>query len=279
MTSRVSGGDRPEQSKKERIAKVLARAGVASRRECERLIEAGRVCVNGARLSHPAVLVDAHDAILIDGDPVAHAAKTRLWRYHKPAGLVVTARDPQGRPTVFEALRALTPRVVSVGRLDINTEGLLLLTNDGELARYLEHPAQGLARTYRVRVHGRVDESIVTRLRRGLTVEGVRYRPIEATIESRHGANSWITMVLHEGKNREIKRLLQHLGVEVTRLIRTHYGPFELGSLARSEVEEILAARLQRLLPRYFARNRIKTPVRRLEDSRPRDERSPPERD
>ena len=243
----------PPSPKKERIAKYLARAGVASRRECERLIEAGRIGVNGARLTHPATLVDAQDQITVDGKPLAPAAKSRLWRYHKPAGLVTTARDPEGRPTVFEAVRASLPRVVSVGRLDISTEGLLLLTNDGELARYLEHPAQGLARAYRVRVHGRIDDSILARLGRGLTIEGVSYRPVEARIDSRQGANSWITMVLYEGKNREIKRLLQYLGLHVTRLIRTGYGPFELGRLERDETDEIASTKLRKLLPGYFA--------------------------
>jgi 23S rRNA pseudouridine2605 synthase len=251
MTSK--GGDETSATpKKERIAKFLARAGVASRRACEELIAAGRVCVNGAILTHPATLVDATDVIAVDGMPLAPAAQSRIWRYHKPAGLVTTAHDPQGRPTVFDALRARLPRVISVGRLDINSEGLLLLTNDGELARYLEHPAQALARTYRVRAHGRVDSSLVARLRRGLTIDGVQYRPIAATIDSRQGANCWLTMVLHEGKNREIKRLLQHLGLHVTRLIRTGYGPFAIGDLQGGTVEEVATRTLRELLPGYF---------------------------
>ena len=251
MTSKSAAAN-PTADKKERIAKYLARAGVASRRECERLIEAGHVAVNGGLLDHPATLVDEADAITIDGKPLAPIAKTRLWRYHKTAGLVTTARDPQGRPTVFEDLPSAMPRVISVGRLDINTEGLLLLTNDGELARYLEHPAQGLARAYRVRVHGRIDEAALTRLRRGLRIDGVSYRPVEATIDSRQGSNSWITMVLHEGKNREIKKLLQHLGLHVTRLIRIGYGPFELGRLPQGEVEEFPPNTLRKALPGYF---------------------------
>ncbi len=212
--------------KKERIAKFLARAGVASRRACEELIAAGRVRVNGAILTHPATLVDATDAIA----------------------------DPEGRPTVFDALREKLPRVISVGRLDINSEGLLLLTNDGELARYLEHPGQGLARTYRVRAHGRIDSSIIARLRRGLTIDRVQYRPIAATIDSHQGANCWLTMVLDEGKNREIKRLLEYLGLRVTRLIRTGYGPFAIGKLQRGAVEEVPTRTLRELLPGYFTR-------------------------
>jgi 23S rRNA pseudouridine2605 synthase len=239
--------------KKERIAKFLARAGVASRRACEDLIAAGRVRVNGVILAHPATLVDATDAIAVDGVPLAATPQARIWRYHKPAGLVTTAHDPQGRPTVFDALRESLPRVISVGRLDINSEGLLLVTNDGELARYLEHPAQGLARTYRVRAHGVIDNSTITRLQRGLTIDGVRYRSITATIDSRQGTNCWLTMVLHEGKNREIKRLLQHLGLHVTRLIRTGYGPFPIGKLARGEIAEVPSRTMRDLLPGYFA--------------------------
>jgi 23S rRNA pseudouridine2605 synthase len=237
----------------ERIAKFLARAGVASRRESERLIEAGRVTLNGAIVTSPATLVDADDELAVDGKAVAAPAETRVWRYHKPAGLVTTARDPEGRPTVFANLPKSLPRVISVGRLDINTEGLLLLTNDGELARYLEHPAQGFSRTYRVRAHGKADEKLLARLAKGLTIDGIRYRPVQATIDSRQGDNRWLTMTLYEGKNREIKRLLEHLGLRVTRLIRTGYGPFELGRLARGAVEEVPAALLAKLLPGHRA--------------------------
>jgi 23S rRNA pseudouridine2605 synthase len=251
MTSK-GGEETSARPKKERIAKFLARAGVASRRACEELIAAGRVRVNGAILTHPVTLVDANDAIAVDGAPLAPASQSRIWRYHKPAGLVTTAYDPQGRPTVFDALRESLPRVISVGRLDINSEGLLLLTNDGELARYLEHPAQGLARTYRVRAHGPIDNSIIARLRRGLKIDDVHYRPISVTIDSRQGTNCWLTMVLHEGKNREIKRLLQHLGLHVTRLLRTGYGPFPIGKLARGAVEEVPSRTLREVLPGYF---------------------------
>lgn len=229
---------------RERIAKFLARAGVASRRESERLIEAGRVTLNGAIVSHPATPVGGDDVLAVDGKTIAAPERTRLWRYHKPAGLVTTARDPQGRPTVFGNLPKFLPRLISVGRLDINTEGLLLLTNDGELARYLEHPAQGLSRTYRIRAYGKADQSLIDKLSKGLTIDGIRYRPVQMTIDSRRGGNCWITMTLREGKNREIRRLLEHFGLRVTRLIRTGYGPFQLGRLTRGAVEEVPAALL-----------------------------------
>jgi 23S rRNA pseudouridine2605 synthase len=241
--------------KKERIAKILARAGVASRRECESLIEAGRVALNGAIVAHPATLVGASDVLTVDGKDITPPQRARLWRYHKPAGLVTTTSDPQGRPTVFAALPQSLPRVVSVGRLDINTEGLLLLTNDGELARYLEHPAQAFARTYRVRVHGAVNEAALARLARGITIDGLRYRGVEARIDNVRGGNTWITMTLREGKNREIKRLLAHLGLQVTRLIRIAYGPFALEDLASNGAEEVPSDSLPRLLPGYFTRD------------------------
>jgi 23S rRNA pseudouridine2605 synthase len=246
--------ERKDREGKERIAKFLARAGVASRRECERLIEAGRVTVNGVVLTHPATLVGKDDALAVDGRAVAGLEQSKIWRYHKPAGLVTTARDPQGRPTVFAALPKTLPRLISVGRLDINTEGLLLLTNDGELARYLEHPAQAIARTYRIRAHGNVDEMAIAKLAKGVTVDGIRYRPVQTTLDSRHGSNCWLTMTLREGKSREIKKLLEHVGLQVTRLIRTAYGPFQLGRLAQGAVEEVPRRMLPNLLPGYFAR-------------------------
>jgi 23S rRNA pseudouridine2605 synthase len=239
---------------KERIAKFLARAGVASRRESERLIEAGRVVLNGAIVAHPATLVGTDDMLAVDGKAIALPEQTRIWRYHKPAGLVTTARDPQGRPTVFAALPRILPRLISVGRLDINTEGLLLLTNDGELARYLEHPAQGISRTYRIRAHGDVDETAIGKLAKGVTVDGVRYRPVQTSLDSRQGSNCWLTMTLREGKNREIKKLLEQVGLRVTRLIRTGYGPFQLGRLRQGAVEEIPRRMLPNLLPGYFVR-------------------------
>ena len=216
------------------------------------MIEAGRVALNGAVVSHPATMVDGDDRLAIDGRPISTREPTRVWRYHKPAGLVTTARDPEGRPTVFSVLPRTLPRVVSVGRLDINTEGLLLLTNDGGLARYLEHPAQHLSRTYRIRAHGRAEETMIARMARGLTIDGVRYRPIQATLDRNQAGNCWLTMVLTEGKNREIKRTLEHFGLQVTRLIRIGYGPFELGKLAPNTVEEVPPAQFRRNLTGYF---------------------------
>ena len=222
---------------------MLARAGVASRREVERLIAAGRVAVNGERLTTPAVKLGPDDVVTLDGKPVAAPEPTRLFRYHKPPGLVTTHRDPQGRPTVFEALPKGLPRLISVGRLDLNSEGLLLLTNDGELARRLELPSSGLKRRYRARARGVVDPAVLARLREGITVAGVRYGPIEAHLEPGHedaGANHWIVLSLAEGKNREVRRVLEALGLTVNRLVRVSYGPYELGDLARGEVREIV---------------------------------------
>ncbi len=227
----------------ERIAKVLARAGVASRREVERLIEAGRVALNGETLRSPAVKVSARDQVTLDGKRVAAAEPTRLFRYHKPPGLVTTHSDPQGRPTVFEALPAGLPRLISIGRLDLNSEGLLLLTNDGELARLLELPATALKRRYRARARGRIDEGKLARLANGITVDGVRYGPIEADLEpGRDGAaNQWIGVSLAEGKNREVRKVLEAIGLTVNRLIRVAYGPYDLGALEKGGVEELPA--------------------------------------
>jgi 23S rRNA pseudouridine2605 synthase len=245
--------NQPSELAKERIAKFLARAGVASRRDAERMIEAGRVAVNGAIVRHPATMVGEDDVLVVDGRAVAIRETTRLWRYHKPAGLITTARDPKGRPTVFEKLPEGLPRVISVGRLDLNTEGLLLLTNDGALARYLEHPAQHFARTYRIRAHGRAEASMIARLARGLTICGIFYRPVEGTVDRNQGGNCWMTMTLSEGKNREIKTILEHFGLQVARLIRIGYGPFELGPLPPNEVAEVPRPALARLLPGYCA--------------------------
>ncbi len=225
--------------KGERIAKVLARAGLCSRREAERWIAAGRVAVNGLVLTTPAMTVTAKDAVVVDGEALPTKEPSRLWRYHKPAGLMTTHHDPQGRPTVFGALPKKLPRVVSVGRLDFNSEGLLLLTNDGELERRLELPATGWTRRYRVRAFGAVDDAALARLKEGVTISGVRYGPIRAAIDSKKGANVWLTVALTEGKNREVRRVLEHLGLSVNRLIRTAYGPFQLGHLAEGEVEEV----------------------------------------
>ena len=223
----------------ERIAKWLARAGVASRRDAERLLAEGRVTLNGRAVTHPATFVDAGDTVQVNGAVVGAPERTRLWRYHKPEGLVTTHRDPRGRSTVFEKLPAHLPRVVSVGRLDLNSEGLLLLTNDGELARRLELPANAWLRRYRVRVYGPVDERALADLARGTTVDGVRYGPIEAGLDSRKGDNAWLTMSLREGRNREVRRVMEHLGLRVTRLIRVAYGPFQLGNLDRGAVDEV----------------------------------------
>jgi 23S rRNA pseudouridine2605 synthase len=231
--------DAAEGERGERIAKWLARAGVASRRDAERLISEKRVRLGNRVVETPASFVRAGDLVTLDGRPVAAPQRTRLFRYHKPAGLVTTHRDERGRRTVFSTLPPALPRVVSVGRLDLNSEGLLLLTNDGALARRLELPANGWLRRYRVRVHGAVDERALAELARGVTVEGVRYGEIEAGLDSRRGSNAWLTVALREGRNREVRRLMAHLRLDVTRLIRTAYGPFQLGSLPTGAVEEV----------------------------------------
>jgi 23S rRNA pseudouridine2605 synthase len=223
----------------ERIAKVIARAGLCSRRDAERLIGEGRVKLNGKVLTSAATNVTRADTVLVDNLPLPEKEETRLWRYHKPAGLVVSNRDPEGRPTVFEKLRQQLPRVLSIGRLDINTEGLLLLTNDGELARFLELPATGWIRRYRVRAFGHVEETALAKLEKGVEIDGVRYGSIEAKIERVQGDNSWLTIAIREGKNREVKRICEHLGLQVNRLIRTAFGPFQLGELARGGIEEV----------------------------------------
>ncbi len=234
----------------ERIAKWLARAGVASRRDAERLIAEGKVTLNNTKVTHPATFVTPGDLVVVGGAVVDAPDRARLWRYHKPVGLVTTHRDPQGRPTVFDALPEGLPRVVSVGRLDLNSEGLLLLTNDGALARRLELPATGWLRRYRVRVHGTPDPRALAGLAKGMTIEGVRYGPIDAGLDSRRGDNAWLTVSLREGRNREVRRVMAHLGLAVTRLIRVAYGPFQLGTLARGAVEEVPARVLRDQLPR-----------------------------
>jgi 23S rRNA pseudouridine2605 synthase len=236
-------------SEGERIAKWLAHAGVASRRDVERMITEGRIRLNNAPVTHPATFVAAGDIVLVDGAPVAPPGRARLFRYHKPAGLVTTHRDPEGRPTVFERLPAGLPRVVSVGRLDLASEGLLLLTNDGALARRLELPANGWLRRYRVRVFGTPEPARLASLAQGVTVEGVRYGPIEAGLDSRKGDNAWITVALREGRNREVRRVMAHLGFSVSRLIRVAYGPFQLGRLPEGAVEEVPAKVLREQLP------------------------------
>lgn len=223
----------------ERIAKRLARSGVASRREAERMIEAGRVTVNGKVLNTPAFKVTARDTITVDGKPVGAAEKTKLWRYHKPSGLVTTHKDPEGRETVFDKLPKSLGRVISVGRLDLTSEGLLLLTNDGELSRALELPSTAWTRRYRARAFGSVDETALARLRAGVTVDGVSYGPIEAEVERATGSNVWLNVALKEGKNREVRKALDAVGLKVNRLIRIAYGPFQLGQLATGEVKSV----------------------------------------
>lgn len=225
--------------KGERIAKVIARAGLCSRREAERWIAEGRVTVGGAVISTPALSVSETDDITVDGRPLPKSQQAKLWRYHKPPGLLTTHRDPQGRPTVFAHLPQDLGRVIAVGRLDMSSEGLLLLTNDGALARWIALPATGWLRRYRVRAFGQVDEEALARLRAGITIGGVSYGPIEARLESEKGANVWLEVALREGKNREIRIVLEHLGLKVNRLIRVSYGPFQLGNLPRGEVRSV----------------------------------------
>lgn len=233
----------------ERIAKFLSRAGIASRRDAEAMIEAGRVRLNNEAVTHPAVFVQPGDLVVVDGKAVSQPERTRLWRYHKPDGLVTTHKDPEGRPTVFEHLPKDLPRVISVGRLDITSEGLLLLTNDGALSRQLELPSTGWLRRYRVRVHGGVDPKKLVRLAEGMVVDGVKFGPIEASVDSVQRANTWLSVSLREGKNREIRRVMDALLLPVTRLIRVAYGPFQLGNLARGEVEEVTGKILREQVP------------------------------
>jgi 23S rRNA pseudouridine2605 synthase len=239
----TSGEARSPAEASDRIAKALARAGVGSRRDVERLIAEGRVALNGQVLATPAVKVEPGDILTVDGKVVGEAEPARLFRYHKPVGLVTTHKDPQGRPTVFDALPKGLPRLISVGRLDLNSEGLLLLTNDGGLARGLELPNAGIIRRYRARAHGRITQEKLDGLQAGVTVEGVSYGPIEARLDKAkdgpQGSNLWITVTLAEGKNREVRRVLESVGLKVNRLIRLSYGPFALGTLEAGEIEEV----------------------------------------
>ncbi|MGI4956027.1 MAG: pseudouridine synthase [Janthinobacterium lividum] len=234
----------------ERIAKWLARAGVASRRDSEKLLTEGKVRMNNRVITHPATFVQPGDMVQVSGKVIDQPDRTRLWRYHKPDGLVTTHKDPEGRPTVFAALPPGLPRVVSVGRLDLNSEGLLLLTNDGALARQLELPSNGWIRRYRVRVFGQVNERQLAALADGPVVEGVQYGPIEAGLDSQKGDNAWLTIALREGRNREIRRVMISLGFHVSRLIRTSYGPFQLSTLAKSELEEVTGKVLREQIPK-----------------------------
>jgi len=231
--------DEHKQKPGERIAKVIARAGLASRREAEEWIAAGRVAVNGAIIATPARNVTSGDRVSVDGEPLPQRERTRLFLYHKPRGLVTMHADPQGRPTIFQHLPKYLPRLISVGRLDFNTEGLILLTNDGGLARVLELPATGWLRRYRVRAHGSVTQRKLDALRQGATVDGIHYGPIEAMIDRVQGSNLWLTLAIREGKNREVRNVLGDLGLTVARLIRVSFGPFQLGELPEGAVEEV----------------------------------------
>lgn len=244
--------DAPELAGGERIAKRLARAGVCSRRDAERWIAEGRVRVNGVTLDSPAFLVRDGDRIQVDGQTVGEPEPTRLWRYHKPEGLVTTARDEKGRATVFDHLPNTMPRVISVGRLDLSSEGLLLLTNDGALARHLELPSTGWLRRYRIRVHGVPTPETMKKLADGVVIEGLAYGPIETVIDRTVGYNSWLTVGLREGKNREVRRVFEWLGLPVSRLIRVAYGPFQLGKLERGAVEEVPRRVLRDQMPDFF---------------------------
>jgi 23S rRNA pseudouridine2605 synthase len=218
---------------------LLARAGVASRREIERMIAEGRIALNGKALDTPATILTSLHGITVDGQPVREAEPTRLYRFNKPSGLLTTERDPKGRPTIYDRLPKTLPRVMPVGRLDLNTEGLLLLTTDGEFKRQLELPRTGVTRTYRARTYGQVSQAQLEDLIEGVEIDGVRYGSIDANLERRTGANVWVELKLAEGKNREVRRVLEHLGLQVSRLIRTAYGPFELGDLPAGAVDEV----------------------------------------
>lgn len=236
----------------ERIAKFLARSGVCSRREAEKLIEQGRITVNGETVVTPAFLVEGDETVLFDGEKIKAKDKTRLWLYHKPAGLVTSHKDEKERDTVFAHLPEGLPRVISVGRLDLNSEGLLLLTNDGALSRTLELPENGWSRRYKVRVHGYLDERKLKALENGTEIEGVTYAPCKITIDSKQGTNAWLTVSLNEGKNREIRKLMASIGLSVARLIRLSYGPFQLGSLKAGEVREVPQKVLKEQLGKAF---------------------------
>lgn len=234
MAAAASGTNEPQ-----RIAKLLARAGVASRREVERMIEEGRVTLDGQLISTPATLLTSLNGVAVDGNPVAQPAPARLFLFHKPSGYLTTERDPRGRPTIYDRLPADLPRLMPIGRLDMTTEGLLLLTTDGEFKRQMELPATGVPRTYRARAFGEISQAQLEDLFMGIEIDGIRYGQIEANLERRTGRNQWIEMTLTEGKNREVRRVLEHLGLQVSRLIRTSYGPFHLGELASGAVEEV----------------------------------------
>lgn len=248
----------------ERVAKRIARSGLCSRRDAERWIAAGRVAVDGRVLTSPAVTVTAANIVTVDGAPLPEADRARLFRYHKPAGVLTAARDPAGRPTIYDRLPPGLPRLMPVGRLDLTSEGLLLLTNDGALKRQLELPTTGWVRRYRVRVHGQIDEAALASLAKGITLDGFSYGPIEAALERVQGSNAWLKVALREGKNREIRRVLEHFGWPVSRLIRVSFGPFQLGRLRPGEIEEmtgkVLREQLGTRLAETAPRRRTSTP-------------------
>jgi 23S rRNA pseudouridine2605 synthase len=244
----VPGAPQKERDGPQRIAKLLARAGVASRREVERMIAEGRIALNGEKLTTPATLLEDLQGVTVDGRPVRPAAATRLFRFYKPQGTITAARDPRGRTTIYERLPPGLPRLMPVGRLDFMTEGLLLLTNDGELKRRLELPRTGVVRTYRARAFGHVTQAQLEKLAEGITIDGIHYGSINANLERRTGRNCWIEMSLAEGKNREVRRVLAHLGLQVSRLIRTAYGPLTLAGLDPGDVDEVGQAELESLL-------------------------------
>jgi 23S rRNA pseudouridine2605 synthase len=250
----------PTENKGERIAKVIARAGLCSRRDAERWIEAGRVSVNGDILRSAACVVRDEDRIMVDGKGLPKKERTRLFIYHKPAGLVTSNRDEQGRDTVFDKLPSELPRVVTVGRLDINTEGLLLLTNDGELARYLELPATGWVRKYRVRAYGRTSQTQLDKLKRGITHNQITYKGIDAVLETQQGDNAWLEISLKEGKNREVRNVMEAIGLNVNRLIRMSYGPFQLGNIPKGAVLEIKPVVLKDQVAGFFKGQPSKKP-------------------
>ena len=241
----VPAAPQKESGGPQRIAKLLARAGVASRREVERMIAEGRIALNGEKLTTPATLVETLSGVTVDGKAVRAAAATRLFRFYKPQGTITAARDPKGRATIYERLPPGLPRLMPVGRLDFMTEGLLLLTNDGELKRQLELPRTGVVRTYRARAYGRVTQDQLEALAEGITIDGMHYGSINANLERRTGSNCWVEMSLTEGKNREVRRVLAHLGLQVSRLIRTAYGPFTVAGLDPCDADEIGESELQ----------------------------------
>ncbi|MAQ55869.1 MAG: pseudouridine synthase [Rhodospirillales bacterium] len=238
-----------ENKKDERVAKIIARAGLCSRREAERLILRGLVRVDGELITSPALNISAKAKIDVDGNPLPDPQPTRMWRYHKPAGRLTTRRDPEGRPTIYDGLPLELSQAITIGRLDMSSEGLLLLTNDGGLARRLELPKTGWLRKYRVRVHGIINSNELDQLAHGITIDGIHYGPVTATLERQIKSNAWVNIALREGKNREIRRLMEHLGYSVNRLIRISFGPFQLGKLTRGNVEEVSSRILSSNLP------------------------------